>query len=323
MDAIAKLSSKLESAEANVRTMNEMNQHLNNQLSSATRALIEKNQIIERLEHPNGDEEHGAADEERAEGDTSLSGTANSANNTATNNSVNATLSPSASVAALVTPTLSTSPVAASANASVQALQKQLHALSSQMATYQLNIEEKENTIISLNTLIKSLKSRINNELLVEAERLNHKIREQEKQLAAGGLLKLEQDSLISNLRKELKSKLEQLEESERKQKTLQEKAQTLSDRNNEFNNLADKLSAYEIQLNEKNALVTRLRSEIATNERNYALKTTVLASYEVKLNELKDEIVQLKKQNELVGNDCLLLKMRFIYVCIDNGQVD
>lgn len=154
----------------------------------------------------------------------------------------------------------------------------------------QVSIEDKDSIILSL-------KSRITQEYLPAIEKYKEKIKELEKQNASYSVIKEEHEVIIVNLRKEVKLLSGNLE------------VATMKCKSNEQSVNEEMINKLQLQLSEKNALITRLRTENQTIERNYALKNTLLSSYDIKLNEMKQEIQSTKSNYEESINNLSILE--------------
>lgn len=178
-------------------------------------------------------------------------------------------------------------------------LHRQVHAASGQIAQLQLLLQEKDNELSSQGALVRQLKGRIETELHGETERLRERCRELERQLSAGVLMKAEQEQVAQGLRREVRALSERLTEATAARTRLEAGVELAGASAEERRRVEAELDSLRLQMVDQTALVTRLRAEAATNEKNYALKTTVLAGYEVTVADLREEIVRLRREGE------------------------
>eukprot|EP01035_Chromulina_nebulosa_P018385 gene18385-24084_t len=114
---------------------------------------------------------------------------------------------------------------------------------------------------------------------------------------SAASLLKLEQEALINNLRKDLKHALDVKEELTKKINDFEEYRIKTEGQLVRLTALSDQVNQLQNNLEDKNSLITRLRTEAQTNERNHAMRTAMLATCESQLEILKSELI-LKDKN-------------------------
>lgn len=163
--------------------------------------------------------------------------------------------------------------------------------------------EEKDILISSNKEMMISLQQRL---LEIEPELVHYKERcnELERNIQVSKIMKLEQDTLLQALQKDMKSLYDE------KDKLLSIQ-QDNDDYHNKYDQLQLKLTSLQDKCNklqdendEKNATIIRLRSEASVTDRNYAMKTAMLATCEAQLEEFqkdinnKDLIIQEITQN-------------------------
>ncbi len=182
-------------------------------------------------------------------------------------------------------------------------LKKQIEMQNSQIISLNIQLEEKNASNVVNRQIIDSLQDKVQ-KLTNELVTFKEKNKDAEKNIGATALLKAEQDALLSSLRKDLKvaldsreelvKQLKSMEESMAKYKLLEKK---LSDLEHSEKELLDKT-------NEQTALITRLRTESQTAERNHAMRTAMLAACEAQLDTLKNEIIEKDKTIQIFENN-------------------
>ena len=192
------------------------------------------------------------------------------------------------------TPPRATSPSPPPAASS--SLHKQVHQASAQMAQLQLLLQEKENEVQSLGGLVKTLKARIDDELLGETARFRERNMELERQLSAGMLMKAEQDKIAQGLRKELRLLGEARADLAQNNERLELRTGELEAAAAVHAGMGEELAALQAQLSDKAALVTRLRSEALTNENPEEIKEA--------LERLKNSSMEIGKAIYSQGGD-------------------
>lgn len=186
-------------------------------------------------------------------------------------------------------------------NRQLESVQKQLHLHSQQLSTCTMLLEEREYAITSLNEMIDSLKKR-NTELTLEVDKLKTKVRESDKSIAAGAVMKQEMESLLQHCRKDIVRCKQEKQELEMKLKQMEGDMLSKSNEYNQASGVYERLKELELQCNEKTALITRLRAESSANEKNYALKTTLMVNTDIQLTECKELNSQLKSEVKAVS---------------------
>eukprot|EP00595_Chromulina_sp_UTEXLB2642_P001288 CAMPEP_0196768294 /NCGR_PEP_ID=MMETSP1095-20130614/42571_1 /TAXON_ID=96789 ORGANISM="Chromulina nebulosa, Strain UTEXLB2642" /NCGR_SAMPLE_ID=MMETSP1095 /ASSEMBLY_ACC=CAM_ASM_000446 /LENGTH=354 /DNA_ID=CAMNT_0042137661 /DNA_START=977 /DNA_END=2038 /DNA_ORIENTATION=- len=126
---------------------------------------------------------------------------------------------------------------------------------------------------------------------------MKEQTKEYESMKSAASLLKLEQEALINNLRKDLKHAFEVKEDLTKKISDLEEYRLKTEGQLVRLAALSDQVNQLQNNLEDKNSLITRLRTEAQTNERNHAMRTAMLATCESQLEILKSELI-LKDKN-------------------------
>lgn len=178
-----------------------------------------------------------------------------------------------------------------------EAKQLEIQTLNQKLIHFQKIKEEKEILMESNKEMIVSLQSRL---LEIEPEFLAYKekAKESERHIQALNLLKIEKDSLINSLQKDIKLILDEKDSFLKKLKDLEENKLKNEGQSTKISNLTEEINKLKVEIEEKSSLVNRLRSEIQVNERNHAMRTAMLATCEAQLEVLQTDIT--KKSEEI-----------------------
>jgi len=115
---------------------------------------------------------------------------------------------------------------------------------------------------------------------------------EVEKNINMMNLMKAEQDNLYNTFKREAKAAVEAKEELVGKVKELQAENSRLAKENADKSELLQLVASLKQQVQEQEAQSTRWRQESTQNERSHAMKTAMLATAEVHIENLKKELV-------------------------------
>jgi len=173
----------------------------------------------------------------------------------------------------------------------VVALKRTIDTQSAQLSQLSLLIEEKNIAVKSNKDFSAALQQRLT-ELEPELEKYKEKVKEMERNVAGGMLLQSEKEALIANLKKDLKVALDGKE----RVKELEEYKVKAEGQLLKFSSMQEQVASLTTQLEDKVSLITRLRSEAQSSERNHAMRTAMLATCEAQLEELRNELA-LKDQ--------------------------
>lgn len=162
-------------------------------------------------------------------------------------------------------------------------------------------VEEKDMILTSNKEMIMALQAR-----LIETEpeivQLRDKIKDHERRYSALQVLKVEQDNLMVSLQRDLKNLMSEKDSLTHRVKELEELKTKTDSQSSRITSLNDQINLLKEEIEEKSAVITRLRSEAQTSERNHAMRTAMLATCESQLEELQ---VQLQ-QKESTAKDAL-----------------
>jgi chromosome segregation ATPase len=168
----------------------------------------------------------------------------------------------------------------------VVALKRTIDTQSAQLSQLSLLIEEKNIAVKSNKDFSAALQQRLT-ELEPELEKYKEKVKEMERNIAGGMLLQSEKDALVASLKKDLRAALDGTE----RLKELEEFKVKAEGQLIKFGSLQEQVTSLTTQLEDKVSLITRLRSEKESSERNHAMRTAMLATCEAQLEELKNEL--------------------------------
>jgi chromosome segregation ATPase len=183
-------------------------------------------------------------------------------------------------------------------------LQMQLNALKtkSEALDSELKKSHEQNSVLqnSLNNTdvnsklykeeISLLQNRINKDE-VEISNLKSQLSELNKQLNLVTLMRSETENLLLAIKKDYNKVSENYGESVNKLKNLEAENDSLLRRLSETHDMSQELTKLKSELDDQNSLITRLRQESLQNERNHAMKTAMLATAEVHIENLKKEL--------------------------------
>lgn len=137
---------------------------------------------------------------------------------------------------------------------------------------------------------ISVLKKQISDHELKYAKLREHTT-EVEKSLNMMNLMKAEQDNLYNTFKREAKVALDAKEELLGKVKELQAENSKLAKEGSDKSELQQLVTSLKQQVQEQESLTTRLRQESSQSERSHAMKTAMLATAEVHIENLKKEL--------------------------------
>ena len=104
--------------------------------------------------------------------------------------------------------------------------------------------------------------------------------------------IKAEQEALLNSLRKDMKALLDSREEALKRVQELEENKIKSEVQLNKVVTLTEQVELLQSTIDDKQSLITRLRSEAQTNEKNHAMRTALLATAEAQLEALKAEML-------------------------------
>lgn len=136
--------------------------------------------------------------------------------------------------------------------------------------------------------------------LELELERNKEKVKELEKNNTASTILKVEQEALLNNLRKDLKNAITSKDEALRRIKEFEEYRMRAEGQLIRLVEYKEKAMTADLRLNENQTLISRLQTQLQTVETNYALKTAMLATVEAEIESLRD----IEKKFKLSSSD-------------------
>ena len=192
----------------------------------------------------------------------------------------------------------------------LSAIRRQLENAGMQMSSLQLQLEEKEASLRVNKETIVHLQFKID-EVEPELDKFRDRARDVERNMGAAAVLKAEQEALLVSLRKDLKSALDSKDEiTKQLNELLNDKAlkKAVAEKAAEYEK---RLNEMQIVLDENNSLITRLRAENQTSERNHAMRTAMLATCEA---QLQSSQMELAAKDELIhenGNHVAVLQAR------------
>ncbi len=167
---------------------------------------------------------------------------------------------------------------------------KQLEKLGAQLAALQLMNEEKDMSVRSNKEMISALQERLI-ELEPDLAQARDRVRDLERNGSAATMLKVEQDALLTGLRRDLKLSLEERDEGLKRVRELEEFKVKAEGQLLKMGALAEQVGALQSSDEDKASLITRLRSEAQVSERNHAMRTAMLATCEAQLEALQQEL--------------------------------
>jgi chromosome segregation ATPase len=168
-------------------------------------------------------------------------------------------------------------------------------------ALTQLN-EEKDMSVRSNKEMISALQARLI-ELEPELAQAKERAKEVERHSGASAMMRVEQDALLTTLRKDLRLTLEERDQATRRVKELEEFRVKAEGQLLHMATLTDQVTALQTSVEDKTSFITRLRSEAQTSERNHAMRTAMLATCEAQLESLQQELSAKDATNlEVVG---------------------
>ena len=174
-------------------------------------------------------------------------------------------------------------------------LKTKVEKLSSQVSVLQKSYEEKDMSVKSNSEIIVALQARLI-EVEPELAQLKDRLREYERHLSASALLKIEQENLLSSLRKDLRQATDDKEVLITRLRELDDHKSRNETQSAKLTAVSEQLLALQTEVEDKNSLITRLRSEAQVSERNHAMKTAMLATCEAQLEAIKQDVVNKEK---------------------------
>jgi chromosome segregation ATPase len=150
--------------------------------------------------------------------------------------------------------------------------------------------EEKEILLSSNKEMIIALQQRL---LQIEPESAHFKERchELERHLQALKVMKMEQDNVVTALTKDLQNARDQSQQLSTLPQELLDWKEKYEQMSLKYTQVQEKCTKLQEENEEKQGTITRLRSEATVTERNYAMKTAMLATCEAQLETFQQEI--------------------------------
>jgi hypothetical protein len=125
-----------------------------------------------------------------------------------------------------------------------------------------------------------------------ELDTFRNKARESERNLNATILLKAEQESLLGSLRRDLRNVVDAKDEALKKTKELEEYKIKTDGTLIKMASMSEQIALLQSGVEDKTSLITRLRAEAHTAEKNHAMRTATLATTETQLEAHKLELI-------------------------------
>eukprot|EP01031_Cornospumella_fuschlensis_P031810 gene31810-38459_t len=157
------------------------------------------------------------------------------------------------------------------------------------LSSVQKSLEETEIHVATNRELLQALQSR-----LIEIEPDLAQAKDKVNTLT---VLRMEQDSLIQTLRKDLKNALADKESLSKRMSEVETDKLKYEGNSVKIQNLTDELNRKTEELEQLNVLLLRMRAEAASSERNNAMRVAMLATAEAQVAELKE--ILSKKEAE------------------------
>jgi chromosome segregation ATPase len=168
-------------------------------------------------------------------------------------------------------------------------LKRQLEKMTGQMSALQVMNEEKAMSVSTTKELVQALQSRLM-EVEPELAQARDKIKDLDRHVGASVMLKAEQDALVSALRKDLKSSLDDREAHTSRIKELETSKSTSDSQLSQMAALRAEVEKQSSSVDAQAGLVTRLRAEAQSSERTHGMRTAMLATVEAQLAQLQAE---------------------------------
>jgi chromosome segregation ATPase len=159
-------------------------------------------------------------------------------------------------------------------------------------------LEEKEILLQTNKDMLVSLQSRLI-EIEPELSSYKEKMKELERRFSSLQLLKYEQDNMINSLRSDCRTVTTEKEKLLMKCKELEDRNAKSDSQNTKIVLLNEEINTLKEEIEEKSSVITRLRSEISTNEKNHAIRVAMLATSEQQVLELKKIIEKKEEENK------------------------
>ena len=157
-------------------------------------------------------------------------------------------------------------------------------------AQLELLLEEKEATLSTTREVATSLQQTLDMSQQ-ELQTLRGKTSNSERNASAAAMLKAEQEAVCNELREKLKRSQADKDELRVQVASLNQRLGISSATGERITELEQKVKHLQTELTEKTTLVTRLRTEGQSAERNHAMRTAMLATAESQLEILRAEI--------------------------------
>ncbi|KAJ1401455.1 hypothetical protein B484DRAFT_483843, partial [Ochromonadaceae sp. CCMP2298] len=146
-------------------------------------------------------------------------------------------------------------------------------------------LEERDLSYASNKDMISALQSRLI-ELEPELAHALERLSQSERNTHSNSVMKAEQDSLASSLRRDLKKTLDDLENTSKKVLSLEEFKVKAEGQLLKMGQLQEKGAVLQGVVEEKDSLLVRLRTEQQASERNHAMRTAMLATVQAQLEQ-------------------------------------
>jgi hypothetical protein len=147
-------------------------------------------------------------------------------------------------------------------NNEILSLKKQLDANISKSLTLQQNLEEKDLAIKSNKDVILALQNLLG-EMEPELESSRQRIKEIERNHNANAVMKAEQESYLSTMKKDLKSALDSRDNNLKRIKELEDYYKKTEDNAQKMSSMSEQMALLEVGIEEKSSLIIRLRKEV------------------------------------------------------------
>ncbi len=176
-------------------------------------------------------------------------------------------------------------------------LRRQLEKSSGQLQVMKNINEEQGMSVKSNRDMIQALQARLI-EVEPELTQARDKLKKMDEQKSAGALLQAEQQAEFNKMKRDLKTAFEQKQEAYQKITELEDYKANAEGKLLKMAALQDQVSLLQISVDDKTSLISRLRTEAQSAERNHAMRTAMLATVEAQLQTVQEE--QSKKDEAL-----------------------
>jgi chromosome segregation ATPase len=166
----------------------------------------------------------------------------------------------------------------------------ELKSLQGRLSQALKQVEEKDMTVSSNKEMLQALQLR-----LIELE---PDLAQAKDKISTLQILKMEQDGVIHNMRRDLKLSLEDRENLNKKLKELEEKQLKSDGHYLKAIQLSEQVNKLTEELENTTILLHRLRTEAAINEKNHAMRTAMLATSEAQVESLQKDLTTKEKQS-------------------------